>query len=232
MGGAGPAERLPLAVVNAVAHSHDERFDQCSLRTDFRHLAQPPGERVPDPSRVEPAGGGQPPDPGVLGSHVPLTRVTVPKQPGLIVETARVAESSRGAEPDHESPGLAGDDFRGRPSGVSVPRETQAALPVRQPVLHEKIEPGAARGGGRNGGNPPRHDKVFTRERGGKTVRDGCMGIDERPQEPGGAPAARGGPAAREREVESDRQQRGGPVAGQRFEPVQGAGAEQEGDRP
>ena len=36
----------------------------------------------------------------------------------------------------------------------------------------------------------------------------------------------------RDREVENDRQQRGGPVAGQRFERVQGAGAEQEGDRP
>ena len=39
MGGAGPAEGLPLAVVNAVAHSHDERFDQCSHRTDFRYFA-------------------------------------------------------------------------------------------------------------------------------------------------------------------------------------------------
>ena len=158
MRGAGSAEDLPLAAVNAVAHSHHERFDQCSLRADPRRLAQPPGKRVPDPSRVEPAGGGEPPISGVLGPHVPLARVAVPKQPGLVVETARVAESSRGPKPDHESPGLTGDDFRRIPSGVCVPRETQAAFPVREPVLHEKVEPGTARGGGRNGGDPPRHD--------------------------------------------------------------------------
>ena len=81
-----------------------------------------------NPSRVERAGGGQPADPGVAGAHVSLARVAVPKQPGLVVEPARVAKPPRGAETDHEPPGLAGDEVRRASTGVFVPRETKASL--------------------------------------------------------------------------------------------------------
>ena len=234
MGGAGPAQGLALVSGDPVADPHHEGLDEGARRADPRELAKPPGERVADPSRVERAGGGQPPDPGVAGAHVSLARVTVPEQPGLIVEPARVAKPPRGSETDHEPPGLAGDEVRRVSAGVFVPRETKAPLSLREPALHVEVEPGAARGDGRNGGDPPRQDEVLALERGRETGSDGRVGVEQRPEEPGRAPAPRGGPGvpARGREEERGGQQRRRPEPGQHVEPVEGAGAEQEGDRP
>ena len=231
MGGAGLAEGLSLVVVNAVADSHDERFDQCSRGTDSREFPQPPGERVPDPSRVERAGRPHPPVPGVVGPNVSLARVAVPEQPGLVVESARVPKPSRGPESDHEPPGLPGDEFREISSRVRVPRETQTARPDWEAGLHGEVEPGAVGSDGRDRGDSPGQDDVLAGERGRHAGRDGRMGMQQRPQESDRAPA-RGCPAARGREVQGHRKQRGGPQAGQRLERVQDAGAEQEGDRP
>ena len=121
VGGAGLAQYFSLAVANPIADPYRERFDQSPCWAEVRDLAQPPGERESDSARIERAGARESLDPRVAGPHVTLTRVTLLKQPGLIVEAARVAKPARGPETDCEPPGLAGDQVRRVPMATPVP---------------------------------------------------------------------------------------------------------------
>ena len=232
MGGAGSGagSRAGSAVIR-VADPHHEGLDEGAPpgRSPGAREAAGRARGGSAPGRAG-AGGGQPPDPGVAGAHVSLARVTVPEQPGLVVEPARVAKPPRGAKADHEPPGLAGRQYRRIRMPARVPREPNSMRAGSESAVGREVEPDSAGRHGRDRSDPPRQDEVFAIERRRQARGDCVVGVQRRPEEPGHEPAGRRG-TRRQGDEQRGRKQGRRPEPGEAFEPVQRADAEKKGDR-